>query len=107
MPEKSPEYGIGVYIRLRRCILAVLYEFFQAYPYGAMELRQIKETCNTPSRLLNWSLVYLEKCGYLERDKSPDCPPFVACSASITAQGIDLIEDESRFKSRFSEPPET
>ena len=107
MPEKPPAADVGAYIRLRRCILRVLYEFFQEYPYGSMELRQITETCDTDSRLLNWNLVYLEKCGYLALDRSPDCPPFVACSASITAQGIDLIEDESSFDRRFSESQET
>ena len=101
MPEDPSEQRTEAYIRLRRKILTILYGFFQDFPYGSMELRQIQETCNTTSHLLNWNMVYLEKSGYLELDRSPDCHPFVACSVSISAAGIDLVEDPARFNRRF------
>ena len=104
MSENSPQDHAAEYIRVRRCILKSLYEFFQLYPYASMEIRQIEETCRASAKVLNWNLVYLEKCNYLELDKSPDCPPFVACSASIAAQGIDLIESPSDFDIRFPLP---
>ncbi len=101
MPEDLSAQPIETYIRLRRKILIILYRFFQDFPYGSMELRQIQETCNTTSHLLNWNMVYLEKSGYLELDRSPDCHPFVACSVSISAVGIDLVEDPAGFNRRF------
>ena len=72
-----------------------------------MEPKEMGETCRTTPWLLNWNLVYLEKKGYLELDRSPDCSQFVACSASITAEGIDLVENESIFNSLFPESAET
>ena len=54
------------------------------------------------SRELNWNIVYLEKCGYVELGKSIDAPPYIASSATITAQGIDLVEDENGFNRRFA-----
>lgn len=104
MPQDLSEQPLEAYIRLRRRILSILYGFFQDVPYGAMELRQIQESCQTTPQLLNWNMVYLEKSGYVELDRSPDCPPFVACSASISAHGIDLVEDRNRFDSRFPIP---
>lgn len=101
MSKDLSENRIAEYLQLRRRILSLLYAFFQEFPYGAMELRQIKETCGTTAGLLNWNLVYLEKSGYAALDRSPDCPPYVACSASITADGIDLVEDPARFNNRF------
>ena len=101
MPDDHCERPIEAYIRLRRRILTILYDFFQDVPYGAMELRQIQESCQTTAQLLNWNMVYLEKCGYVELDRSPDCPPFIACSVSISAHGIDLVEDRNRLNSRF------
>ena len=87
--------------RLRRCILLNLYSFFKEFPYGSMEVRHLVDSCDTDPHTLNWNLVYLEKCGYIELDKSPDCPPYVTCTATMTADGIDLVEDDTRFSSRF------
>jgi len=67
-----------------------------------VELSQIKEECHTNTRDLNWNIVYLEKCGYIELSKSFSCPPFIASSAIITAKGIDIVEDENGFYKRFS-----
>ena len=89
------------YIRLRRCILETLYEIFKRVPYAAVELRQIEEDCHTSTSEVNWNLVYLEKCGFVELGKSIECPPYVASSVSLTAHGIDLVEDEIEFKRRF------
>ncbi len=81
--------------RLRRCILTTLYEIFKEVPYASVELGQILETCDTTAETLNWNIVYLEKKGYVELVKSYECSPYVACSASITGEGIDLAEDEA------------
>ncbi len=88
-------------IRLRRCIMKRLYALFQDYPYAAIELSQISEECHTNVRELNWNMVYLEKCGYVELGKSIECPPYIASSVTITADGIDLVEDENGFNIRF------
>ena len=48
-------------------------------------------------------MVYLEKCGYVELDKSMDCPPYVSCTAIITATGIDLVETPQKFDKKFPE----
>jgi len=90
------------HIGLRRCILKRLYEIFKEYPYAVIEPRQIEEDCQTNSKELNWNLVYLEKCGYVELGQSIEAPPYIACSASITAEGIDLVEDEDEFYRRFA-----
>jgi hypothetical protein len=91
------------HFRLRRCILERLYEIFKEYPYATVELRQIEEGCQTDAKALNWNLVYLEKCGFVELGKSIECPPYIASSATLTAKGINLIEDQSEFKRLFSE----
>jgi len=92
-----------VHFALRRCILKTLYEFFKAYPFGLAELRTIDETCQSNPELLNWNMVYLEKCGYVELDKSMDCPPYLSCTATITAKGIDLVETPREFEKKFPE----
>jgi hypothetical protein len=46
-------------------------------------------------------MVYLEKCGYVELGKSVEAPPYVASTATLTAAGIDLIEDGDEFDRRF------
>ncbi|MBW1698578.1 MAG: hypothetical protein JRH18_11310 [Deltaproteobacteria bacterium] len=101
IPENQPKTKSESHLRLRRNILIELYRFFKQYPYGAMELGNLEQLCNTSAEELNWNLVYLEKCGLLELDKSPDCSPFVACSVWITAEGIDLVENTSGFNRRF------
>ena len=90
-----------VHFSLRRCILKTLYEFFKAYPFGLAELHTIDETCRSTPEPLNWNMVYLEKCGYVELDKSMDCPPYVSCTATITATGIDLVENPHKFEKKF------
>jgi hypothetical protein len=102
MTENNASAGDKPPFKLRRCILQSLYSFFKEFPYGSMEVRHMIESCETDTQTLNWNLVYLEKCGYIELDKSPDCPPYVTCTATITAVGIDLVEDEAEFSSKFS-----
>ena len=101
MAEKSASSNNKGYIALRRCILKRLYELFQEFPYASIELGQIAEECRTEAGELNWNIVYLEKCGYVELSKSSESPPYIASSVNITAKGIDLVEDESGFKGRF------
>jgi hypothetical protein len=91
------------HFRLRRCILEGLYEIFKEYPYATVELKQIEEACQTDAKALNWNLVYLEKCGFVELGKSIECPPYIASSATLTAKGIDLIEDQAEFNRLLSE----
>lgn len=89
------------YIALRRCILKALYDFFRLYPYGLMELCAIDEVCQSSPEWLNWNIAYLEKCGYVELDKSMDCPPYISCTASISAKGINLVEDVQKLDKIF------
>ena len=67
----------------------------------AVELREIEEGCDTDPKSLNWNLVYLEKCGYLELGRAYNCSPYIAPFASLTASGIDLVEDINAFNQRF------
>lgn len=90
------------WVQLRRCIIELLYGHFMEFPYAPLEMDAIAESCGADAKLLNWNIVYLEKCGYVELGKSIESPPFIACSASITEQGIDLIEDQAHFNNRFS-----
>ena len=86
---------------LRRCMLMHLYAIFKQYPYAAVELKQIEEDCRSNPKEVNWNMVYLEKCGYVELGKSVEAPPYVASTATLTAEGIDLIEDGEEFNRRF------
>jgi hypothetical protein len=97
--------GVASYILLRRCILENLYDIFKAYPYAVVELRQLAENCRVSPKELNWNLVYLEKRGYVELGKSVECPPYVASTVSLTALGIELVEDSDEFDRRFPGPP--
>jgi hypothetical protein len=99
---ETPAEEIEKYKALRRCILENLYSFFQEHPFGLAELTTLEDACRTDCRTLNWNLVYLDQCGYIELDKSQDCPPYISCTAAITAKGIDLLENKSRFDKRFS-----
>jgi len=102
MTENNASAGDKPPFKLRRCILQNLYSFFKEFPYGSMEVRHMIDSCETDTQTLNWNLVYLEKCSYIELDKSPDCPPYVTCTATITAGGIDLVEDEAELSSKCS-----
>jgi hypothetical protein len=92
---------IQSHFKLRRCILETLYLFFQEYPYGLAELHHFQKQCLCSPEQLNWNIVYLEKCGFVELDKSMDCPPYVSCTATITAKGIDLVENPTQFDQQF------
>ena len=89
--------------RLRACVLQELYGFFREFPYGAMEPAQLEANCRADAKSLNWNLVYLEKCGYVELGRGGEAWPYVACTAAITAAGIDLVEDDRRFRARFGD----
>jgi hypothetical protein len=91
-------------VQLRRCILNLLYERFREYPYAAVELRQMEEDCRVAVKELNWNMVYLEKCGLVELGTAVECPPYVASTVSLTARGIDLVEDAALFDMRFPRP---
>ena len=91
-------------IELRRCILGLLYELFREHPYAAVELRQIEEDSRVDVKALNWNLVYLEKCGLVELGTAVQCPPYIASAVSLTARGIDLVEDAALFEERFPRP---
>ncbi len=90
-------------INLRRCILMKLYDMFREYPYASIELSYLKDTCHGTIKDLNWNLVYLEKKGLVELDKSNDCPPYISCTVTLSVGGLDLIEDEVKFNQVFPE----
>ena len=101
----SSKYKPKVYHGIRRCILTTLYHYFKKVPYAAIELTQIAEDCRIDAGELNWNIVYLEKSELVELAKSHADPPFVSPSAVITAKGIDLIEDDDQFNTRFPQYP--
>lgn len=94
--------NVEEFLRLRRSILEMLYQKFQEFPYGSVELLQIAEESGAEAKTLNWNIVYLQKCGYVELGGSYDCAPYVAASVTITAAGIDLVEDRDRLRRRFT-----
>ena len=96
----SGNEGKPIY-RIRRCVLSILYEYFKEVPYATIELSQISKDCRVSPKELNWNMVYLEKCGFVELAKSYTEPPFVSPSVVITAEGIELLEDENKFDKRF------
>ena len=89
-------------LKLRTGILKMLYEKFREFPYAQIELSEISEICQAGAKDLNWNIVYLEKCGYVELGRSTDSYPYVGCSAAITAGGIDLVENQAAFSKRFA-----
>ena len=90
------------WFHLRRSIIELLYEHFMEFPYAPLEMEAIADRCQVDAKSLNWNIVYLEKCGLVELGKSIEAPPFVACTASLTEHGIDLIEDPERFDAKFA-----
>ena len=92
------------WFRLRRGIIELLYAHFMEFPYAPLEMEMLVEHCQVDAKSLNWNIVYLEKCGFVELGKSIETPPFVACTASITEKGIDLIEDAEKLNRKF--PPD-
>jgi len=90
-------------ILLRRCILIHLYDMFREYPYASIELSYLQEVCPGKVKDLNWNLVYLEKKGLVELDKSVDCPPYISCTVTLSVGGIDLIEDQAKFNRQYPE----
>ena len=103
MNPPKPVDDLAAHRQLRRGILLALYAMFREYPYASIELSYLLEACPCTPKDLNWNIVYLEKKGLVDLDKSSDCPPYIACTVTITAAGIDLIEDEARFNQAFPE----
>lgn len=87
--------------RLRKQLLLALYHSFIETPYAEMELSRLSEVCKAEASDLNWNMVYLEKSGLIEMGHSSDCPPFVSCTASITAAGVDLVETPGGLDEKF------
>lgn len=87
--------------RLRRCLLTTLYDSFRSMPYLQMEPEQLRLACRVTLEQLNWNLVYLEKCGYVELSKTYAPADQVASAVSITVGGIDLVENDVEFGKRF------
>ena len=94
----------SAHFQLRRAILSVLYEHFRSHPYAPMDMHLLAEACRVEATELNWNLVYLEKSGLIELGTLEELPPFIACSAAISAEGINLIEDAGAWKEKFPVP---
>jgi len=101
MKETQHKPDESVPFKLRRCILELLYDMFKDVPLAQVELSHIEESCETDAQELNWNMVYLEKCGYIEINKAADCVTHVGFTAAITAAGVDLVENRSDFENRF------
>jgi hypothetical protein len=85
-------------------MMLFLYDMFREHPYSPVDVRQLEESCETNPENMNWNLVYLEKCGYVELGKSIPFPPYVTSMITLTVKGIDLIEDPDALKKRFQIP---
>jgi len=105
-PEQSAPADTIPLAGLRRNILTYLYHAFRRVPDGPVELDQICAACEVEIEALNWNIVYLEKCGYIELGRGYPPPPYIACWATITVQGIDLVEDSAALHRRFPDPTE-
>lgn len=92
---------VAAHFQLRFRMLSFLYDRFRVAPNAPVDIRQLEDACQTTPEELNWNLAYLEKKGYVELGKSIDFPPYITAMVTITATGIDLVEDESRFKADF------
>ncbi len=88
-------------LKLRRFIMEMLYKNFKEFPYSTIELVQIAEESSADADELNWNIVYLEKCQFVELGRSYESPPFIACSAAITSLGIESIENKETFDLKF------
>ena len=97
----SADEELAFFHRLRRCILTTLYTAFREHPYALVIPEDLEQTCRTESQTLNWNMVYLEKCGYVELGKSIQNPPYIASSIELTAAGIDLVEAEDQMDRQF------
>ena len=100
MPVCAEDGGNEHFI-VRRKIMVLLYDRFREFPYAFTELELIEASCAVSRREVNWNLVYLEKSGYIELNKSPESYPHVASGAALTAKGIDLVENPAEFDRRF------
>ena len=89
------------YISLRRAILLSLYGRFKEDPLAEVELSYLETACRTRIKTLNWNIVYLEKKGFVSLSPAVECLPYAACTASITGEGIDLVEDEKALNRLF------
>lgn len=87
--------------QLRKKILLALYRSFTEMPYAEIELGHLSTVCDVEPADLNWNIVYLEKCGLVELGHSTDCPPFISCTAGITAVGVDLVETPGLLDEKF------
>lgn len=90
-----------IHFALRRCILITLYDLFRTDPLAEVELVHLETACRTTRTALNWNLVYLEKKGFVALSPAVECLPYVACTASITGEGIDLAENEAKLRQQF------
>ena len=101
--QRIPKNVSPSMIQLRRCIILHLYNCFKEVPYASIELREFENICDVNVKDLNWNMVYLEKCGYIELSKSSENLGYIAVSADISAKGIDLVENIDLFNQRFPE----
>ena len=86
---------------IRRKVLQMLYDECREHPYSRITPKEFQEGLHISIKELNFNMIYLESKGYVELQKLLEGSVFVG--ARITAQGIDLIEDEYEFDTVF--PP--
>ncbi|MEW6076282.1 MAG: hypothetical protein AB1724_00575 [Thermodesulfobacteriota bacterium] len=84
--------------------MVYLYDTFRRHPNSSVDIRELEESCGTSPEEMNWNLIYLEKCEYIELGKSVLFPPYVATMITLTVKGIDLVEDAEALKKRFGIP---
>jgi hypothetical protein len=89
------------HLSLRRAILSTLYDRFKEDPLAEVELSYLETACRTHIKTLNWNIVYLEKKGLVSLSPAVECLPYAACTASITSDGIDLVENGEAFNRLF------
>lgn len=105
MPESSSntQEQAPAHFQLRYRIMTYLYEQFQGHPAASVDIRDLKEACQTEPKDLNWNLAYLEKKGLVALGRAEDFPPYIAALVDITAEGIDLVEDAPQLKEMFKQ----
>lgn len=75
--------------RLRRAILAALYDHFKTLPLTPLDGRELAELVDAPQKEVTWNAAYLSLAGLLTLHSYPGPAGY---GASLTAAGVELVE---------------
>ena len=91
--------------KIRKKILEILYESAEISPDGYLHRFPIEEELGISGSKLDFNMKYLHEKGYVKFNKP--ISNFYFIGAQITLEGIELVEDNDRFKSIFSSGMDT